>query len=214
MKKQKDTKESEKREARGFAPKPASYVLFCVFKTVFVSLVFIYGITGFTSKSHACGPICVVCVPLPMAWTIDLVEDEHDETREHIEAEFDMHEDFLINVFWDIMLPAMMKMTEQISAVAMQQMLVIGTFFDAKQQLQVQRLLQMKEAKIRQDYIAANNIELCNIGTHTRTLMSSESYAKMNSFVLSQLHGPATRPYQQRCRRRRPQRSGEPPLCF
>jgi hypothetical protein len=45
-----------------------------------------------------------------------------------------------------------MAMTEQLSAVAMQQMEIIGTFLDAKQQLETQRLFQEMAAQAQKDY--------------------------------------------------------------
>lgn len=173
--------------AAGFAPDAPGRAGFRAVIILPLAALAIYAFisSGFGKTAYACGIICT-CVPPPMAQTINLVRSEHPVTRDHIAAEFDMHEDFIENVFWPLMLPAMMEMTDQVSAVAMQQMEIIGTLFDARQQLKGQRLVKEMKALAHRDYQAENNVELCNIATHTRTLLSSESYARMNSFVLSQ----------------------------
>lgn len=65
-----------------------------------------------------------------------------------------------------------MHMTTQISTFMIQQVQIIGTFFDAKHQLETQRLLQQKTAQAHKDYHPSE--QMCEIGTFVRDLANSE----------------------------------------
>ena len=66
----------------------------------------------------------------------------------------------------------MMLMSEQLTTAGMQQVQVIGSFFDAKHQLETQRLFQQLTAKAHKDYHPSES--LCAIGTNVRSLAASE----------------------------------------
>ena len=90
----------------------------------------------------------------------------------------------MLNTFWlQNVLPAMMMMTNQLSAVAMYQVMVIGTFFDAKMQLETQQLLQRLQAEAHKDYHPSEGI--CTIGTNVRSLAASERRSEMTSLLMS-----------------------------
>lgn len=89
----------------------------------------------------------------------------------------------LNDLFKGHILPAMMLMTEQLSAVGMQQVAIIGSFFDVKNQLETQRLLQEMTAEAHKDYQPSD--EMCTMGTLTRSLYSSERNATLTTYVLS-----------------------------
>jgi hypothetical protein len=113
------------------------------------------------------------------------VQTENENTRIHVTEQFQSHQGWLIDVFWyDNVLPAMMRMTTQLSAVAMQQVMIIGTFMDAKMQMETQQLLQELQAKAHKDYHPSEG--LCSLGTGVRSLASSERKGELNSLVLSQ----------------------------
>lgn len=117
--------------------------------------------------------------------TRGVICEQHDLTQEHITEEFRQHQFWIFYTFFrEHVLPAWMKMTEQLSAVGIQQTEIIGAFFDAKQQLEVQRILQMKEAEAHRDYSA--DVELCMIGTTTRSLAASDRLAEFNALFLTQ----------------------------
>ncbi len=139
-----------------------------------VLLLFMGTITALPNKAHA---ICCTCV-------CACVATAHAATQNHISRSFDSHEDWMLATFWyDNVLPAMMMMTNQLSAVAMQQVQIIGAFMDAKMQLETQQLLQKLQAEAHKDYHPSE--ELCSIGTSVRSLAASERMGELTSAVLS-----------------------------
>lgn len=83
-------------------------------------------------------------------------------------SQFDAHGDGL-KLNW---VASLMHMTTQISTFMIQQVQIIGTFFDAKHQLETQRLLQQKTAQAHKDYHPSK--QMCEIGTFVRDLANSE----------------------------------------
>src|SRR5690606_19412169 len=104
--------------------------------------------------------------------TRGLVAAQHLETRWHISEEFNDWELFLIQVFFmEHFLPAMMLMTQQLTAVAMDQMMILGSFFDAKQQMETQLLFQRLKAQAHKDYQPSTG--MCVFGTNVRSLAAA-----------------------------------------
>lgn len=110
--------------------------------------------------------------------------NEHAETRPHITAEFDAQEPWMIHIFYDYLLPSLMEMANDMTVVAMHQMLMIGKFFDAKQQMETTRVLQEMQARARRDY--EPSLGVCTFGTTTRSLASSEERIHATRAILSQ----------------------------
>lgn len=81
----------------------------------------------------------------------------------------------LLKMIW---VAAFQLMTSQLSTTMMQQTLAIGAFFDAKHQLEGQRLLQEKHAQAHKDYQPSE--QMCEIGTFVRNLADSEQRAKLS----------------------------------
>ncbi|MCB9963430.1 MAG: hypothetical protein H6855_05765 [Rhodospirillales bacterium] len=112
------------------------------------------------------------------------VEPAHDRTRTHVSDTIANHQTWMLDSLWyENVLPAMMKMANQLSAVAMQQVQIIGTFMDAEMQMQTQQLLQKLQAEAHKDYQPSE--ELCSIGTGVRSLASSERMGELTSLVMS-----------------------------
>ncbi len=148
-------------------------------KLVLMPLVFtliLMGASTFSSNrayAFCCSCVCNGCV-VP----------SHVATQAHITNRFTRHQNWMLGTFWyDNVLPAMMFMTNQLSAVAMQQVQIIGAFMDAKMQMETQQLLQKLQAEAHKDYHPSE--ELCSIGTGVRSLASSERMAEMTSAVMS-----------------------------
>lgn len=80
-------------------------------------------------------------------------------------------------------IPALVYMTEQFTMVMMHQMLAIGTFFDAKHQMESQRIFSDLQARAHNQY--HSNVQMCRFGTNVRSLLSSEMRARQNMFVLN-----------------------------
>jgi hypothetical protein len=111
-------------------------------------------------------------------------EEIYDEVTQHTEDRFEEHEDWMVDDFFlrDI-LPQMKSMTEQLTAVAMQQVQIIGTFFDAKHQLETQRLFQELAARANHDFTPSDAV--CTIGSSIRSLASSERNGDLTALALS-----------------------------
>lgn len=120
----------------------------------------------------------------------DIIQPDHADiirtpVTEHIANEFNDHRDWLVNTFArEQVIPALQLFTEQMSVVAMQQAMIIGTFFDAKHQLETQRLLQELQVQAHKDYQPSTSF--CALGTNVRSLGHSESVARYNSIAMSQ----------------------------
>lgn len=109
----------------------------------------------------------------------------HAATQAHITAQFKLHQTWMVDTFFkQYLLPAMMMMTEQLTTVAMQQMFIVGGFFDAKQQLETQRLFQQLQAQAHKDYHPSEGV--CEFGTAARALGASDRKAEFNMIALSQ----------------------------
>lgn len=99
-------------------------------------------------------------------------------------AQFTAHRQWMLDVFFkQQVLPALMSFTEQMSAVAMHQTMIFGTFLDAKDQLETQRLVQELQVEAHKDYQPSE--DFCYFGTNTRSLASSEAKAQFNAYMLS-----------------------------
>lgn len=99
--------------------------------------------------------------------------------------QFVQHRDWIVNTLWaNNILPAMMMMADQLSAVAMHQTAIIGTFFDAKQQLETQRTLQKIRARAHKDYHPSTG--MCEFGSTVKSLAASERKSELAAHVMAQ----------------------------
>ena len=93
------------------------------------------------------------------------------------------YEGFAIEFWTESVLPGLMKMTEELSAVGMYQVEVIGSFMDAKQELETQRLLQTMKAEAHRDYHPS--VGLCEFASYSKSLARSEASAEYGMIVMS-----------------------------
>ncbi|MCB9982872.1 MAG: hypothetical protein H6861_04235 [Rhodospirillales bacterium] len=80
---------------------------------------------------------------------------------------------------------ALMMMTEQLSAVAMQQIEIIGTFLDAKEQMETQRLHQKLKAQAVKDYHPSE--QMCRVGSYMRSVAAQEGKVRHDQQVLNDI---------------------------
>ena len=105
--------------------------------------------------------------------------------KQRVDTEFTALRVWTISMVWeDNILPALMMMADQLSAVAMQQVQIIGSFLDAKQQMQAQQVLQKMNARAHKDYHPS--VGMCQFGTGAKSLAASERNAEFNAVVMSQ----------------------------
>ncbi len=76
-------------------------------------------------------------------------------------------------------------MTEQLTTNMMHQAKIVGTFFDAKHQLETQRLLQEKHAQAHKDYHPSQ--QMCVIGTAVRDLANTQQRARVTKTSLTNI---------------------------
>ncbi len=144
---------------------------------------------------YYCAP-CTGCVFPQRAVTMAYIVAQHEITREFTTLQMMFHQNWLFGAggffnngvpdsFWELhALPALMMMTEQLVTVGMEQMLILGSFFDARQQLKTQRLFQEKAAEAHRDYHP--NFNMCTIGTTARSMAPADRNGELTSFILSQ----------------------------
>jgi hypothetical protein len=82
-----------------------------------------------------------------------------------------------------IWVATLQMMTTQLTSVMMEQVLAVGTFFDAKNQLETQRLMQQKTAQAHKDYHPS--LQMCEVGTFVRNLSNTEKRAQLTKNAMS-----------------------------
>lgn len=132
--------------------------------------------------AYACDDCANISAANPPTRQVD--DDEHDENRDHIDAEFDSWEDWLLNTFAPPFRQPFYDLAQQIVTAAVYQIFAIGTLLDGKQALETQRLFQKLRAEAYRDY--QPSIGVCTVGTTVRSLAASERWAETTTFVLSQ----------------------------
>lgn len=104
--------------------------------------------------------------------------------NQHTDEDFVLYRQWLTDDYFRLrVLPAMMMMAEQMSAVAMQQMEILGTLLDAKHQMETQRLFGQLAAQAHKDYQPSEG--MCTIGTAARSLAGADRNAEMTALVLA-----------------------------
>lgn len=152
------------------------------FFTIFGALLAIgLGAGGLLSSQRAFAG-CNCCKPCEKCQSE--IFDRYDMTRTDVTNEFIHHKELIINdLFQKNILPAMMRMTEQLTVAAMQQVEAIGAFLDAKHQLETQRVFQELTAEAHKDYYPSEG--LCQLGTNVRSLAASERKSEFSAMVIA-----------------------------
>ncbi len=135
----------------------------------------------------ACG--CTGCVPgdVPAAKIILMLAHAANKAAYavYLAGQMSQHRSWLTGTFFEQeVAPALKLFTEQMSVVAMQQALIVGTFFDAKHQLETQRVFQELEVQAHKDYQPSE--DFCWFGTNVRSMAASEQRGRYNALALSQ----------------------------
>jgi len=142
-------------------------------------MILIMSTTGARAQSFEEPPIltapCFIpsCDGAPLCACDEAIQSNHESIQELNRDLFREHHEWLIGVFFRQHIGfAMGLMTNEMTTVALQQVKMIGTFFDAKHQLETQRLFQTLMAEAHKDYQPSEG--LCDIGTTARALIVSE----------------------------------------
>ncbi len=132
----------------------------------------------------------VHCDPIDCQRAEDIIRDDHFPTAEenildHIREEFHQHREWLVRDFFEeAVLPALMLMTEQMSAVGLYQMQIVGEIYDAKLHLESQRLFNELANEANRDYYPTESF--CAFGTNVRSLAASDRISRFTQGVLEQ----------------------------
>jgi hypothetical protein len=135
--------------------------------------------------AQACGDYCL-CETVFHAILRSILAMQSAATALYITTQFIMHRE----IFWEDWMwrynigNALMMWTQEISTAAMTETFAIGTFFDAKHQLETQRVLQTRMVDAWRDY--KPDIEMCTIGTAARGLAQTSRTGELAAHALAQ----------------------------
>lgn len=189
----------------------AFYVLVFLFTLLGVNIYDSYTSKILAASCPPCCPPCI-CGPCPCSartytYLSGVVSNEHNNTRFNVfgysggpvwtrwpipsagytaspTGRMGQHELWLQEIFFaENLLPALMMMTEQFSAIMMQQTFVIGTFMDASIQLETQRHLQQLVTEAHRDY--HTDVGMCIFGTNIRSLANVDRRSEAMLEIMS-----------------------------
>ena len=125
------------------------------------------------------------CVTLLHNVTRNRIETEGEQTRAFITAQFKQNQRWLNEDFFteEISL-ALQGMTEQLVVNGLNQMMAIGTFLDAKHQMETQRLMQERTADAHRDYQPTT--DACVWGTAVQHIAPAYARVGVTAHVLAQ----------------------------
>lgn len=99
-------------------------------------------------------------------------------------GEMGIHQNWVIEfLFFEHILPAMMRMQQQFTATMMHQALTVGKFIDAEIQMDTVMTLQRMQLEAHKDYHP--NVGMCVFGTNVRSLASADFKSELTAAVLS-----------------------------
>lgn len=127
-----------------------------------------------------CGSSCANCANS----CTSISEDEMNTTLDHVSTEFTAHRRWMVEYFFiEHLLPALMLFTQQMTAMAMHQVMMVGALLDAKHQLETQRLFQQMMAEAHKDYQPSEG--MCVFGTGVRALASADRKMDLSAMTFS-----------------------------
>ena len=148
------------------------------------------GVSTSSPDTSSCGAsgCCTPCAQLiPQHHTQIRTEITNAETRirNEVTDDFMKHRGWMLTTFWSQhILPALMLMAEQLTTTGMVQVQMIGQFFDAKHQLETQRLFEELTARAHKDYQPSEG--MCTFGTNVRSLAPSERRSNLTQLAFAQ----------------------------
>lgn len=128
------------------------------------------------------------CIDTFLAEQAVIFFHEEGETRilEHMREQFHRHREWVVwDYIYNLLPQSLMLMTEQMSNVAMFQMLHVGKMYDAKLQLEGQRLFNELQNEAAKDYQPSDSF--CYFGTNVRSLAHSENLSLAQQASLNQI---------------------------
>lgn len=145
--------------------------------------------TAYYTCKHGGLPVPGNCTPEDYGYSSDPFTSPPTLTYKQLKFMEESGDIYGINVGADpikyVWVAGLQLMAEQFSATMMAQVQAIGQFFDAKHQLETQRLMQQKTAEAHKDYHPS--VQMCEIGTFVRDLANSEERARLTQIALNKM---------------------------
>ncbi|MCB1532127.1 MAG: hypothetical protein KDJ35_04570 [Alphaproteobacteria bacterium] len=137
----------------------------------------------FPKKSEAC---CSCITTTTETETEDWPINVYGRTLAHVWLRFEIHKRLFMRAQWwgNHMAVALRDMVEELSGVAMQQTLIIGSFMDASYQMETQQVLQTLQARAHKDYHPS--VGMCEFISNAKSLADSSRKGEMNQIVMAQ----------------------------
>ena len=157
-------------------------LILALFTGVFISNAISHGngLWAFSASAFAHGES-------PTCWLIPCegcIPDEHEDTNAHFVEELRQTERWLIlDMVNGYIIPGMMSMTEEFTVTAMQQINVIGGYFDGWMENETHRALQEMQAKSHNEMFPSEG--MCVLATNVRNLAKTDRFTKTNQLILS-----------------------------
>ncbi len=161
------------------------FFIFTAVMTIFAGTSIVFTKEAYASCPRPCQqPRCIREISGCSETCACISATEKNTTVTHIRNEFIAHREWMVGEFFaNHILPALMLFTEQITAMSMHQVAAIGTFLDAKHQLETQRLFQQLTAQAHKDYHPSEG--MCTFGTNVRSLAGSDRNMDLTAITIS-----------------------------
>lgn len=130
----------------------------------------------------------IACNPGDCGSGLSTITSEHATRNASIQTyignEFSTLRNWLLNTFTrDLLINAMQRMANQLTAVFMQQTFTIGAMMDAQNQLETQRTLQELQIQAHQDYHPSESF--CTFGTASRSIARADELSTITKLALN-----------------------------
>ena len=156
-------------------------IKYCRLLIMFVACLVLSGVVLMPSQAYACSDCTKATRELE-----ERHRDNEDTIVDYLVQHFHEIRDFIYDEYFaESIMPAMQEMTQHLSTAAMNQTFIIGTFFDAKQQLGACRNFETLKFEAHKDYQPSQGF--CAIGTNARSLVHSDLSARQNAHALNRL---------------------------
>jgi hypothetical protein len=159
-------------------------------RRVFLAALWCMGITGslllFAQRpAYAFCESCF-CEQAAHAMIRAEVQSQTQKTEVYIAQQMQIHrQQFIVEwYFKQHILAAMQYMSEQLTGASMHQMMIIGSYFDAKEQME--RLRNFEEMRAAAFKNFTPSLGVCEIGTMVRSLADAHRASEVNALVISQ----------------------------
>ncbi|MCB1533006.1 MAG: hypothetical protein KDJ35_09080, partial [Alphaproteobacteria bacterium] len=106
-----------------------------------------------------------------------------DLILDFVNSQFNHYRNWFVGTFFDqYVLRDFLLLSQQMSAIGMQQAMIVGTFFDGQTQLETQRLFNQLENEAHRDYLPTQ--DFCMFGTNVRSLAATEAQSRYYSLAM------------------------------